>query len=98
MPKLLQIAQPPVPTLSQFSQDLTTSINSLDLGGFYTADDPRLLELSRRATALSMDKTATLNTPKDLAGLIKLALFDTVVYCGMPTCSTAHCSPLTLSR
>lgn len=57
-------------------------MESLDLGGFYTPEDPRILELSRKAAALALDPTATLNTPADLAGLTKLALYDTIVYCG----------------
>lgn len=71
--------------MTVLSKDLVTSVDSLDLGIFYTTDDPRLRELSHRAAAPALDKSATLNTPEDLAGLTKLALYDTVVYCGMST-------------
>lgn len=73
-------------------------MQSLDLGRFYTTGDARLLELSRKAAALAMDKLATLNKPEDLAALTNLALFDTVVYCGIVARYLAFHSPLTRDR
>lgn len=57
----------------------------MDLGSFYPPGDPYLAELSTKAAALRLDKnkSLTLNREEDVVDLAKLALYDTVIYCGM---------------
>lgn len=62
---------------------MTDFIGHMGLDDFYPANDPYVRELCKRAAALVDDITATLNTPEEVADLTKLALYDTVIYCGM---------------
>lgn len=57
----------------------------MDLSDFYPEHDPYVRELCEKAATLAMarDETATLNRPQDIVCLTKLALYDTIIYCGM---------------
>lgn len=66
-----------------FHGHLTEFIDSMELGGFYPAHHPYLLELSNKAATLAKNPNVRLNRREDILDLTKLALFDTVLYCGM---------------
>lgn len=55
----------------------------MELDDFYPADDPYLRGLCKRAAARTRAETPTLNTPEDVIDMAKLALYDTVIYCGI---------------
>lgn len=55
----------------------------MELTNFYPPHDPYVRELCEKAAILSRDETATLNRPQDIVSIAKLALYDTIIYCGM---------------
>lgn len=71
----------------------------MDLGRFYpeAANDPYLRKLCEKGAQIAKDETATLNRPEDIIDMIRLALYDVVIYCGM-WASVMHYPLLTCVR
>lgn len=55
----------------------------MGLEAFYKADDPYVRGLCEKGAALAKDPTATLKSREDIVDMTRLALYDTVIYCGI---------------
>lgn len=55
-----------------------------ELTPFYPANDAYVRSLSEKAAVLARDDSARLNRPQDIDRIARLALYDTIIYCGAP--------------
>ncbi|KAL0630980.1 hypothetical protein Q9L58_010171 [Maublancomyces gigas] len=69
-----------IETIENFNKHLISRISSMGLERFYPPDHPRLLELSKMAAALALDKSSELSAPECIVDLASLALFDKILY------------------
>lgn len=81
-PPMIRIIKKPQ-TAVEFKEILVEFVGSMGLGEFFPPDSPFIIDLGEKAAALIKDETATLNSPEEVSDLTKLALYDTVIYCGM---------------
>lgn len=72
-----------IKTIEYFNKRIISAIRSMGLERFYPRDNPRLLELSKMAATLALDKSSELSAPECIVNLTSLALFDKILYLGM---------------
>lgn len=62
------------------------------LDKFFSPDDPYVKDIAKKAAQLKDDPNNLLNSPTQIDGLAKLALYQPILYCGMYQCYTSECT------
>ncbi|KAI1465844.1 ankyrin [Daldinia caldariorum] len=68
-------------TIEEYSADLVKFIADNNLGNFFKKGDPFLKTLVHKAAKIKSDPKSTFKTDKDIRDLLKLSLYQQVIFC-----------------
>ncbi|KAI1802428.1 ankyrin [Daldinia bambusicola] len=68
-------------TIEEYSTSLAKFIADNNLGNFFKNDDPFLKTLVHKAAKIKSDPESTFKTDKDIRDLLKLSLYQQVIFC-----------------